>query len=80
MSHHTSPESLVGLALAIGAPVPSLVEQLSIPATGFDLGAPMSANTTAAVEEAVKLIVARASGPKNREPRGDSGHPDWVSG
>ncbi len=80
MTHHTTPESLLGLALAVGSRVPSLVEQLSIPATGFDFGAPISAKTAATVEEAVELILARASGPKNGDPQGDSGHPDWVSG
>lgn len=80
-THHTTPVSLLRLAATAGARVPPLVEQLSLPATEFELGAPMSAVTAAAVDQAVGLIVERvAPGQKRKDPRGDSGHPDWVSG
>jgi hydrogenase maturation protease len=59
-THHATPPTLIGLAAAVGSPVPSLIEQISIPAIGFEFGAPMSAVTAAAVEEAVGLIVERA--------------------
>lgn len=66
LTHHTSPEALLELAAAIGLRVPPQVEQLSIPAIGFDLGTSLSAVTAAGVEEAVQLIRERAAITKNK--------------
>lgn len=61
LTHHVTPEALVGLAALVGSGVAAGVEQLSIPAASFDLGASLTPATARAVDDAVKLIVERIS-------------------
>ena len=62
LTHHVTPEVLVGSAAVVGADGPATVEQLSIPASGFDVGSPLSPPTAEAVERAVSLVIDRLSG------------------
>lgn len=61
LTHHVTPEVLVGLAALVGPVAPATVEQLSIPAASFDLGASLSPATAQGVDDAVTLIVERIS-------------------
>lgn len=69
MTHHVTPEVLVGLAAVVGERAPAVVECLSIPGAGFELGSSLSPATAVAVDRAVTLIVERISTGEAGGPR-----------
>ncbi len=61
LTHHVTPEVLVGLTAVVGERAPAQVELLSLPAASFELGWSLSPATARAVDWAVALIVERIS-------------------
>lgn len=61
MTHHCTPEGLLGLAVTAGLPVPSAVT-IGVPARDLGIGTSLSVPAIAGVEAAVQLIAELASG------------------
>ncbi|MDH3302075.1 MAG: hydrogenase maturation protease [Acidimicrobiia bacterium] len=67
LTHHVTPEVLVGLTVALEAQAPDVVELLSLPAASLELGSPLSPATVRAVDRGVALIVEHISAARQGE-------------